>query len=351
MGLLEIFSGKIDLDHLDIKAISAFKGSNGDDDKKAAKPRYLDLHCDTLTAMKEGTLFHNNMDIDLERALAMSSKYVQTFAIFQDARYFEDREAEFDRAYARARFLLKQAEPYISFCTTGAELQEALEVGKAAAILSVEDIAQMGSKADQCRELGITSAMLTWNHENEYAYGAKANQSEGLKPEGISLVRRLLEQGVLLDVSHLSDGGVDDLLHLTEGPIIASHSNVREVKKHHRNLCRTHIREIIARGGLIGMNLYRPFIWKEGRKEVELSDLRRHMDYILDEGGEDCLCMGADLDGCQGAFPAEFHGVQSIPVLVDELRSAGYEESLIDKILFRNGYDFLVKHLGVAYAD
>lgn len=350
MGLLEIFSKNLDLEHLDVKAIAAYKGKKNQEETPK-KPRYLDLHCDTLTAMKQGNLFQNPGDIDLERALAMSRNYVQFFAIFQDAKYYEDREAEFDRAYARARQLLKQAEPYISLCTTGEELQQAMEEGKAAAILSVEDIAQMGTKVDQCRDLGITSAMLTWNYENEYAYGAKADQKAGLKPEGISLARRLLEQGVILDVSHLSDGGVDDLLHLTEAPIIASHSNVREVRKHHRNLSREHLRELIARGGLIGMNLYRPFIWKEGRHEVDLSDLRRHMDFVLDEGGEDCLCMGGDLDGCHGDFPAGFHGIQDIPAIVEELAGAGYEDSLIDKIFFKNGYDFLVRNLGVKHED
>lgn len=350
MGLLEIFSKHIDLENLDVKAIAAYKGSN-DDEPEKKKLRYLDLHCDTLTAMEKGNLFQNPGDIDLERALAMSRKYVQVFAIFQDAKYFQDRETEFDLAYAKARKLLKQAEPYISLCTTGEELAQAMELGKAAALLSVEDIAQMGSKVDQCRELGITSAMLTWNYENEYAYGSKVNQQAGLKPEGISLAKRLLEQGIILDVSHLSDGGVDDLLNLTDGPIIASHSNVRDIKNHNRNLNRTHIREIIDRGGLIGMNMYRPFIWKQGRNEVELADLRRHMDYILDEGGEDCLCMGGDLDGCHGEFPAGFHGIQSLPALEEELHQAGYGEELIDKILFKNGYDFMVKNLGVAYAD
>ena len=80
---------------------------------------------------------------------------------------------------------------------------------------------------------------LTWNYENCIGSPNSANRKvmrKGLKPFGIETVRRMNELGMIVDVSHLSDGGFYDCVKYSEFPIVASHSNARSLCLHPRNL-------------------------------------------------------------------------------------------------------------------
>ena len=87
-------------------------------------------------------------------------------------------------------------------------------------------------------------------------------------------MRSLDDQGVVLDVSHLSDAGAEDLLELVDGPVMASHSDVRDVSDLPRNLARWQVAEIVRRGGLIGLNFFAPFVSAQGNPTTD--DLLRH---------------------------------------------------------------------------
>jgi membrane dipeptidase len=304
---------------------------------------YFDFHADTLTEMESGTLQNNQNDIDLKRINQMSGNYVQVFAIWKDVISVKNKEEEFEQLYRKAIDLLTQEKASLELCLAFGDMEKALQSGKAAAFLAIEDISLMGSYVEKVRELGFRFAILTWNYENEYAYGAVANQNRGLKPQGRELVHKLLQQNIILDISHLSDAGAEEIFEITDKPIIASHSNVRDICNQPRNLRREHIREIIARNGVIGMNLYRPFVG-EGTV-VTVQDLFRHMDAILTMGGEDALVLGEDFDGCQGLFPEHITGVESVPYIREQMECAGFDRRLIDKVLFENGYQFIKRNL------
>ncbi len=304
--------------------------------------RYLDLHADTLTEIAAGGLRENDNDIDLKRIRAFCRQYVQVFAIWKDAAKVENREKEFYALYSRAMELLAECEDDILLCRRGSDLNTAREQGKSAAFLAIEDISLMGSRAGRCKELGFSFAMLTWNYENEYACGALADQSKGLTDAGRELVGELVRNGVVLDVSHLSDQGIDDLLEVSGEPVIASHSNVRSCSDHPRNLLDCHIREIIARGGVIGMNFYRPFV---GDGNAHLTQWLRHIDHVLALGGERSVALGGDFDGCGGEFMDGIRGVQSVRWLWQKMRQAGFAEKLLERIFFENGERFLLKQV------
>lgn len=303
---------------------------------------YFDFHADTLTEITAGSLWENENDIDLKRAEALCRQYVQVFAIWKDAAKVRQREKEFYALYCRAMKLLADCENKIKLCHSGKELEAAKQQGKMAAFLSIEDISFMGSYVHQCRDLGFSFAMLTWNYENEYASGAVADQNRGLTEEGKRLVRELQQQQIILDVSHLSDRGIDDILSMSAVPVIASHSNVRSCQAQPRNLKEEHIREIIARGGIIGLNLYRPFV---GKGMAGVGELREHIDTVLSLGGEKALAFGCDFDGCGSLLLKGIHGIQSMRWLKNELRQAGYGEELLNKIYYENGERFIRTHL------
>lgn len=131
---------------------------------------------------------------------------------------------------------------------------------------------------------------------------------------------------------------------MTDAPVIASHSNAREICPNPRNLTLSQIREIIRRRGIIGMNFYGPFI--EEKEPAQITALLRHMDYILNQGGEDALVLGSDFDGCQNRFASGMSGVESIPFLMEEMERAGFGDKIIRKIFWENGYKFFQKREG-----
>lgn len=307
--------------------------------------RYFDCHADTLTEItKPGEdLERNTCDLDLERVEKFADSYTQIFAIWRDRKKVDEEkpEEEFLRLYRRAAELLEKADQKIIWCRNAQDMEEAHKSGKAAAFLSLEDISTAGRYAEQIYSLGFRFAMLTWNYENRYACGASADQRRGLTEEGKELVKHLIDQGIILDISHLSDRGAEDLMTLTDKPIIASHSNVRSVCPRPRNLPEGLIRELIRRQGLIGINFFAPFVGENPQVE----DLLRHMDVILSLGGEDVLALGGDLDGCDGVFPAGISGVETVPVLRERMEKAGFGAALIEKVFFENAENFIWRNV------
>ncbi|HIW41056.1 MAG TPA: membrane dipeptidase [Candidatus Mediterraneibacter vanvlietii] len=307
--------------------------------------RYFDCHADTLTEItKPGEdLERNTCDLDLERVEKFADSYTQIFAIWRDRKKMDEEkpEEEFLRLYRRAAELLEKADQKIIWCRNAQDMEEAHKSGKAAAFLSLEDISTAGRYAEQIYSLGFRFAMLTWNYENRYACGASADQRRGLTEEGKELVKHLIDQGIILDISHLSDRGAEDLMTLTDKPIIASHSNVRSVCSRPRNLPEGLIRELIRRQGLIGINFFAPFVGENPQVE----DLLRHMDVIFSLGGEDVLALGGDLDGCDGVFPAGISGVETVPVLRERMEKAGFGAALIEKVFFENAENFIRRNV------
>lgn len=306
---------------------------------------YFDCHADTLTVIeKKGeTLWKNSCDLDLERTSSFAEKYTQIFSIWKDAMKMngQNPQKEFDKLYEKAVSLLKQEEKHICLCKNGQDMMDAHKQNKAAAFFSIEDISIMGEDAYRAKELGFSFVMLTWNYENLYGCGSVFAQEKGLTQEGKRLARELLRQKLVLDISHLSDQGTEDIFLLTDMPVIASHSNVRELCSRPRNLKREQIQELIRRKGLIGMNFFAPFV----EKEPGMENLFRHMDYILELGGENVLALGTDFDGCAGEFPRGISGVQSIPALRAVMERNGFSPNLLDKIFFDNAYRFVVNNL------
>ena len=210
--------------------------------------KYFDCHADTLTqVIKEGeSLEKNTCDIDLQRIEKFADTYTQIFAIWKNRKEIlpGTESSVFRKSYEKAIELLQKAENKIRLCTSAKEMEDAHQNGKAAAFLSVEDVSIMGKDIERIRELGFLFVLLSWNYENEYACGASMNQAQGFTYRVPDIVKFLLPQGIVLDISHLSDRGVEDLFQMTDKPIIASHSNVRALCNHPRNLKKEQIQEL-----------------------------------------------------------------------------------------------------------
>ncbi|MDE7312074.1 MAG: membrane dipeptidase [Eubacterium sp.] len=302
---------------------------------------YYDCHADTLTEIPlSEDLRKNSCCLDLERVRAFAGNYTQVFALWKDASQLavsqEDTEEAFWQMYQRALRLLLEQSAYVKWCQNASDMQEAHAQGKAAVFLAVEDVSLMGSLVSQMQKLGFRFAMLTWNYENTYGCGAVTCQEHGLTEEGRRLVEQLDSQQVILDISHLSDRGAEEVFALTASPVIASHSNVREVCGQARNLNNGQVKELVRRNGLLGLNFYKEFV---GHKKTA-ADIRRHIDAVLELGGEDILAVGSDFDGCGDQLAAGIKGVQSIPYFKQLLEREGLESSITEKIFWKNAERF-----------
>lgn len=107
---------------------------------------------------------------------------------------------------------------------------------------------------------GLRSLGLTWNEKNQFATGADGNSERGLTHEGLDLVSAAQDLGIIIDVSHLNDRSLQDLLDKTRKPLLASHSNLRKWADHKRNLSDDFVKAIADTGGSIGLNFCANFL-------------------------------------------------------------------------------------------
>ena len=169
-----------------------------------------------------------------------------------------------------------------------------------------------------------------WNRANVLS-GTNAEEPErGLSAEGRDFIHALEEYGIYPDVSHLSDAGFWDLVHIARRPIVASHSNARVVCPHRRNLTDDQFRAIRDSGGVVGLNLYLHFVG-----QPTMDALVAHVEHFLALDGEKTLCLGGDLDGCE-ALAAGMAGMQDVPKLYEALKARGYGDALLEDIFWNN---------------
>jgi membrane dipeptidase len=224
---------------------------------------------------------------------------------------------------------------YIALARTAKEISEIRREGKIAAVFTIEEGAVLDGKPerlDEFYEMGIRLITLTWNHENCLGFPNKTDPEKGLKPFGFEAVKRMEELGIIVDVSHLSDGGFWDVAKTSKKPFIASHSNARSVCGHSRNMTDDMLKALADSGGVTGINFFFLFLGSGETGSVE--QMVAHIKHIHKTAGIDTIAMGSDFDGFSG--PCELTDCSRFPVLLDALGKAGYSDDEIEKICRKN---------------
>jgi membrane dipeptidase len=200
---------------------------------------------------------------------------------------------------------------------------------------------------DALYNFGARHASLTWNEENELATGVKGNPDRGLTNLGKTIIKRMEELGIIVDVSHANEKTFWDIASEASKPIIASHSNCKALCDHPRNLTDEQIKEIKNSGGVIGINAFPDFVNKD-KKKRNIENLANHIDYIVGLAGIDHVGFGFDFcDFLTGDTMASFaedseetvkglENVSKVPQLISILRQKGYSEKDIEKIKNKN---------------
>ncbi len=265
--------------------------------------------------------------------------------------------------------------------TTAADVRRAHKEGKIAALMGMEgghmiddDLAALRMYA----RLGVRYMTLTHSRSTNWAGSSGEADNKGLNDFGKQVVRELNRQGIMVDISHVSDQTFYDAVETSLAPPIASHSSCRAVGNAPRNMTDDMIRTLAKKGGVIQITFVDSFISQELRDaqeavrdeqqkkideaqkactegdtacrreaarkvraeyssrmpKVSWEKIIEHIDHAVKLVGPDHVGLGSDFDGA--TMPDGMNDVTYLPRITDALLKKGYKEKDIEKILGGN---------------
>ncbi len=310
----------------------------------------FDTHCDTAYELYHRSVHLDQNDdchISLEHA-AVYEQYAQYYAIWSNKR-LDDEGCWQDFLKISDNFAAELARipDKVAAVTSPDELEAAIKAKKHAAILAVEDArlcAGQLERLDILKARGVRYLTLLWGGDT--CIGGSHDTQNGLTEFGRAVVRGCFERGIVPDVSHASEQSVDDLLPIAykyKKPFIATHSNAYSVWRHSRNLRDRHFAAIRELGGVVGVSLCPAHLKDLATGPATAETVFAHVDYYLSLGGEDMVGFGADWDGT--SLPEGFSNVSHLSAVAEIMAAHNYPETLINKIFWKNMYNFAMKNL------
>ena len=312
----------------------------------------IDLHCDTLWRLLdlggEGDLLENDGSVSI-RKLEEEEALAQFFACFayRDAMEGNTSAEQYDAGYRRVLamtdYLHEQAERWggrLEIAAEPGDIEAIRRRGKTAAILTVEEGGILNGSLERLEELyrrDVRLITLLWNYEN--CIGAPGSREpsvmeRGLTPFGVRVVERMNELGMIVDVSHASDGVFWDVMKCSKKPVAATHSNCRALCDVPRNLTDDQLRAIRDTGGVVGLNVFHGFVHKEPRLQTArtLALHAAHMAEVMGVehvgcGFDFCEFMGPGNEGAEGLESAAH--IQNLFYWLEQLGMSRQERELI----------------------
>jgi membrane dipeptidase len=346
----------------------------------------VDTHNDVTTPMLDenfdiGTSGVGRYHTDLAR-MRQGGLTAEFFSIYVDKKYAAEGGAA-RRAMDMIDQVYRAAERYpnqLMIATSVADIRRAKREGKIAALMGIEGGHAIEDSLAALRDfyrLGVRYMTLTHNNTNDWADSSRDEaKHNGLTDFGKEVVREMNRLGMLVDVSHVSDKTMSDVLDISTAPIIASHSSARALSNHPRNIPDDLLRRIAKNGGVVMVNFYPVFIdqkaydadkardvklkaqraalneqYKNDPKRLEeelkklddanplpptpLSVLIDHFDHIAKVAGIDHVGIGSDFDGVP-SLPEGMKDISQLPNITYELLRRGYSEQDVKKVLGEN---------------
>lgn len=313
--------------------------------------RLIDMHCDTLSKLchqrNMGDLYDNACEVNIKKLQAAGSM-VQFFACFTCYKDYLNYDLCYKDVLSMIAYFEKQEEKYgdkIQKLSNGCDMEKCLENKKISAVLTVEEGGVLNGKhkrLDDLYQKGIRLITLTWNYENCLGHPNSKDSKimeKGLKPFGREIVERMEELGMIVDLSHSSDGTFWDVLDMAKKPVIASHSCCRSLCPHPRNLSDQMIRCLAENGGICGLNFYGAFLGTATESRME--EMTAHLLHMIRYGGSDFPAIGTDFDGFDGMNHMDIPDISFMERLWERLRKKGISEEQLDKIWYKNAMRIL----------
>ena len=195
--------------------------------------------------------------------------------------------------------------------------------------------------------LGLRAVGPAHYGRSHYAYGTATDGR--LTPAGVELLKAFMRAGMILDVTHLADQSFWHAMDVYDGPMLASHHNLRSLVPGDRQLTDEQVKELVKRGAVIGSAFDAWMMvpgWERGKTRPEVVGLEAivdHMDRICQfAGNARHIAFGTDLDGGFGTeqTPRDLDTITDVHKLEDILAGRGYSAADIDGIFFGNWLRF-----------
>jgi membrane dipeptidase len=304
------------------------------------------------------------------------------FSVYVD-RTYAAKGGSARRALDLIDMVYRAAEKYpndLTMACSVADIRRAKKARKIAALMGIEGGHAIENSLFALRNfyrLGIRYMTLTHNNTNDWADACcDTAKHNGLSDFGKEVVREMNRIGMLVDISHVSDKTMSDVLDISTAPVIASHSSARALASRPRNIPDDLLRRIAKNGGVVMINFYPVFIdqkaiaasearnvrlkpqrdalnerYKNDPKRLDeeltklneanplpptpLSVLVDHFDHVARVAGIDHVGIGSDFDGVP-YLPEGMKDVAQLPNLTYELLRRGYSEGDVRKVLGEN---------------
>jgi len=185
----------------------------------------------------------------------------------------------------------------------------------------------------ELKEEGIGIVGLTHAGKNRLAQGNSVQYPDGLTLDGKEVIGNLNENGLIIDVAHLHPKCFWQLLDLTEGLLISSHTGVRDLFNTPRNISLEQAKELFERGGIVGIT-FNPEMLSPGG-EACLEDVFAHLDTVVQKFGPKGVGIGSDYCGFD-LVTKGLEDITGITSLIDVMLNHGYAHEDVNDIMGRN---------------
>jgi len=252
---------------------------------------------------------------------------------------------------------------------TAGDIERNFQAGRISCLIGIEGGHAIENSLGALRmfyALGVRYMTLTHWETIDWADAATDSAKHGgLTPFGEAVVREMNRLGMLVDLSHVSDGTMSDALRVSRAPVIFSHSSARALSTHVRNVPDSILQRVRTNGGIVMVNFYPSFVseavrqfsestearakalraagvdsaavadstrrWSAAAPRATLSQVADHMDYLRKTIGADYIGIGSDFDGI-GSTPEGLGDVSKFPDLIAELLRRGWSTTDVRKV-------------------
>ncbi len=383
-------SGNIFLFFLLVTTTNIF-GQKTDDQIKRIHENALtvDTHCDTPMALlqegfdvgKKNNVSQSRVDFPRMKEGGLDAIFFAAFTS-QRERTQENTEAAYQLAHQMIDSTYAVCKKYNNLAEVAINSNDAKQIestGKRAIYIGMENGFPIGTDIKRVKEFcdrGVRYITLCHSSNNDICDSStdkNGAEHNGLSKFGKKVVKKMNELGMIVDVSHISDKSFYDVIKTSKAPVIASHSSVRGIAHHPRNMTDDMIKTLAENGGVIQICLLDDYIkdpdtttvlyqkQKEIRKifdttyndmtDTEKEEVRKqwrelsekypkqlptvadcvdHIDYVKNLVGIDYVGIGSDFDG--GGGLADCEDVSQMPNITAEMIKRGYTEEEIRKV-------------------
>ena len=311
----------------------------------------VDTHTDTPMWFRGGYSVglrkNNQVNIQKMEEGKLDAQFLAAF-LGQGERDEASLQKAVDKCFELIKGIYAEVDKYKDACgiaLTEADAWRLKAEGKKAFFIGIENGYAIGKDIKNIRkfkDLGVNYITLCHSYDNDICNSSTntADASKGLTPFGRKVVKEMNKQGVLIDLSHASEGTFWDVVKLSKDPVFASHSGVKALCNSDRNLTDDQLRALAQNGGVIQICIFKRY-QNDKPEEASIIDVVRHIDHAVKVAGIDHVGIGSDFDGGGGLLGC--NGDNDMINITFHLLEMGYTEEAIRKIWGGNFFRILTQ--------